>query len=181
MSDSTTIARPYAKAVFELAVAHKNLGEWSTWLNLLSQAVLNSESKTFIENPVSTSEQHAVLLSAVLEKALGNIPELASHFVRILADNNRLAILPEMTAIFEVMRSDFEKTMTVDVLTFSEMDKSQQEKLVDTLSKKLQRQVALDIIVDPSLLGGAVIKAGDMVIDGSVRGKLDKLQAELAE
>jgi F-type H+-transporting ATPase subunit delta len=179
MSDSTTIARPYAKAIFEHALAEKQLAPWSDYLFVLAQAVLDANASEFIANPASTPEQQIELLEAVCKikdkdvKSLGNL-------IGLLATNKRLMLLPEIKALYDVHRAEQEKTLGVDVVSYSAVSSAQQQQLMDALSKRLQRDVTLNISIDPSLLGGAVIQAGDLVIDGSVRGKLNKLSTGLA-
>lgn len=179
MPDSTTIARPYAKAIFEYALAEKKLAEWSAHLITLAQAVLNSEAAQFIENPASTVEQHSELLQALVKtKSTKNDP--VTNLIALLATNKRLMLLPEISALYEIHRAEQEKTLDVEVRTFFGLSAAQQEQLIKSLSKRLQRQVSLNIHIDPTLLGGAIIRAGDLVIDGSVRGKLNKLSTGLA-
>ncbi len=177
MSDSTTIARPYAKAIFESALAEKNLAEWSVGLMTLAQAVLNPEAAQFIENPASTVEQHIELLQGLINSG---VSESINNLISLLATNKRLMLLPEISALYEVLRAEQEKTLDVDVSSFSDLSAAQQERLIESLSQRLQRKVSLKISIDPSLLGGAIIRAGDLVIDGSVRGKLNKLSTGLA-
>lgn len=177
MSDSTTIARPYAKAIFEHALAEKHLAQWSEYLFVLAQAVLDSNASRFIANPASTTEQHIELLTLACS-AKENKP--LANFISLLASNKRLKLLPEIKALYEAHRAEQEKTLDVDVISFSDVSAAQQQQLSDALSKRLQRNVSLKISIDPSLLGGAVIRAGDLVIDGSVRGKLNKLSTDLA-
>lgn len=174
MSDSTTIARPYAKAIFEHALAEKKLGEWSGYLLILAQAVSMPIASEFINNPASTEEQHVDLLQSVCGAKAKEDKSLI-NLITLLAANKRLMLLPEIKGLYEVHKADQEKTLSVDVNSFSEFSPAQQQKLVDSLSQRLQRKVSLKINIDPSLLGGAVIQAGDLVIDGSVRGKLNKL------
>ncbi|MFT4059361.1 MAG: F0F1 ATP synthase subunit delta [Legionella sp.] len=176
MSDSTTIARPYAKAIFEHALAEKKLAEWSVYLTTLAQAVLTPEAVQFIENPASTAEQHVELLQALVKTGSN---EAIKNLISLLAVNKRLMLLPEICALYEALRAEQEKTLDVEVNSFSELSSAQQEKLIESLSKRLQRKVSLRITIDPFLLGGAVIRAGDLVIDGSVRGKLNKLSTAL--
>ena len=179
MSDSTTIARPYAKAIFEHALDEKKLAQWSEYLLVLTQAVLSPEAQVFINNPASLVEQKIELLQALFSarikenKALGNL-------ITLLATNKRLMLLSEIRSLYEMHRADQEKTLDVDVISFSTVSSTQEQQLIDSLSKRLQRKVSLKISIDPSLLGGAVIRAGDLVIDGSVRGKLNKLGTGLA-
>lgn len=177
MSDSTTIARPYAKALFEHALAENQLSQWSHHLRLLAQAVLTPEASQFIANPASTVSQHVELLEAISDT---KADESLKNLINLLATNKRLALLPEIEQLYQVHRAEQEKTLSVEVISFSEVSPEQQQKLTDSLSKRLQRKVSLEIRIDTSLLGGAIIQAGDLVIDGSVRGKLNKLKTNLA-
>ncbi len=180
MSNTTTIARPYAKAVFEHALAAKKLSQWSEILHELALAVADEKAKQFITNPAATTDQQVQLLMAVL--AQSRLPEHATikNLIVLLAQNKRLMVLPDIKQIFDVLRAEQEKTLLVEVISFSELSAAQQAKLVSSLSQRLQRQVSLNLTIQKSLLGGAVIHAGDLVIDGSVQGKLDKLSADLA-
>jgi F-type H+-transporting ATPase subunit delta len=177
MSD-TTIARPYAKAIFEHALSEKNLAKWSEYLLILAQAVLTPLASQFIANPASTDEQHIELLHAVIS-TINKDPAL-TNLINLLAINKRLMLLPEIKTLYEIHRAEQEKTLDVDVISFSAVSPAQQEQMIESLSQRLQRKVSLNINIDPSLLGGAVIRAGDLVIDGSVRGKLNKLSTGLA-
>lgn len=177
MSDSTTIARPYAKAIFEHALAEQQLAQWSDYLFVLAQAVLDPNASQFIANPASTPEQQIELLNALCSKKEN---KALSNLISLLATNKRLMLLPEIKALYEVHRAEQEKTLGVEVISYSDVSSAQQQHLVDALSKRLQRNVSLNISIDPSLLGGAIIRAGDLVIDGSVRGKLNKLSTDLA-
>lgn len=179
MSDSTTIARPYAKAIFEYALAEKELAQWSVHLLTLAHVVLTPDAAQFIENPASTVEQHIELLQEIVNSGT-NQNESINNLIALLAANKRLMLLPEISALYEVHRAEQEKTLDVEVSSYSNLSKTQQERLVESLSQRLQRKVSLNISIDPSLLGGAVIRAGDLVIDGSVRGKLNKLSTGLA-
>lgn len=179
MSDSTTIARPYAKAIFEHALAEKKLAEWSDLLLILAQAVLTPLASEFIANPASTDEQQIELLQAVCSAKVKDNKSL-NNLIALLATNKRLMLLPEIKALYEIHRAEQEKTLGVDVISFSDVSPAQQQQLIESLSNRLQRKVSLKISIDPSLLGGAVIRAGDLVIDGSVRGKLNKLITGLA-
>lgn len=179
MSDSTTIARPYAKAIFEYALGEKALALWSTHLQNLTQIVLAPQAEKFIKNPATTVDQHIELLQAAIQ-VKSNESSALNNFIALLATNKRLTLLPDINALYELHRAEQEKTLDVDVTSFSELSNAQQQRLIESLSQRLQRKVALKIKIDPSLLGGAIIQAGDLVIDGSVRGKLNKLSTGLA-
>ena len=179
MSNLTTLARPYAKALFELALSEKRLDQWSEYLNVLAQVILDPEVSSFIRNPASTAEQQVILLNTLNEAAFKSDKSL-NNLIKLLVENKRSMLLPEIAALYEFYKAEQEKTLDVDVISFSELSQQQEQKLIESLSARLQRNVSLNISLDPSLIGGAILRAGDLVIDGSVRSKLLKLQAELA-
>lgn len=180
MADTTTIARPYAKAIFEHALAVKKLSQWSEILHSLAISVLDDKAMQFITNPAVTEKQQTELLMIPFAKASDKEAAAIESLVALLAYNKRLMLLPDIKVLFEVLRAEQEKTLVVKVHSFSELSTEQQQHLISSLSQRLQRQVTLDVNVDQSLLGGAVIQAGDLIIDGSVRGKLSKLTTDLA-
>ena len=185
MSDNVTIARPYAKAIFNHALDKNLLASWSIILHDLAQTVLDPRASRFISNPESAVELQSQLLLSVLSSTLNKTGDAIDmtpidNLVHMLTTNKRLLLLPDICAQFEVLRAEQEKTLTVQVSSFATLTDEQEQHLVQSLSKRLQRQVMLNITIDKSLLGGAVIRAGDLVIDGSVAGKLTKLGAALA-
>ncbi|MFV0820083.1 F0F1 ATP synthase subunit delta [Legionella micdadei] len=180
MSNTTTIARPYAKAIFEHALATRKLSQWSEMLHKLAVAALDEKARQFITSPTATVEQQVDLLMTLFAKEESEEVSFVRNLVILLAQNKRIMLLPDIKAIFEVLRAEQEKTLRVDVISFSELSSAQQERLISSLSHRLQRQVTLILTIDKSLLGGAVIHAGDLVIDGSVRGRLNKLSSDLA-
>jgi F-type H+-transporting ATPase subunit delta len=179
MSESTTIARPYAKAIFEYALSKNQLAQWSDTLLLLAQTVLDERAMQFISNPASTALQHIELMFAAC-KITDKENQPSANLIKLLATNKRLFLLPEIKALYEVHRAEQEKTLGVDVVSYSTVSSAQQQHLIEVLTKRLKRNVSLNISIDESLLGGAIIRAGDLVIDGSVRGKLNKLSTDLA-
>ncbi len=179
MANITTIARPYAKAIFEHALAADTLSSWSVILYSLALGVLDEAVSQILASAIVTTEQKTELLMALFPQE-DELRELIKNFVVVLGHHKRLLLLPEIQAGFEALRAEQEKTLAVAVTSFSELSTSQQEQLSLSLSQRLKRQITLDISVDKSLLGGVIVQAGDWVIDGSVRGKLNKLSNELA-
>lgn len=180
MPNSITVARPYAKAVFEYALEANELGRWSELLHHLADLSLNEEITCFIENPITTKEQRCELLTAFLTpQSNANELTVLEALLTLLATNNRLRLLPDIHLLFETLRAEQEKVLAAKVVSFSEPSDAQKQQLMSALSRRLKRQVTLDVTIDKSLLGGAMIQAGDLVIDGSVRGKLVKLGTEL--
>lgn len=181
MADTSTVARPYAKAIFELARDSKALAEWDGVLNFLAMLSQDNRVLNFIHNPESTAVQHVDLFMSVLNdiKLSGN-QELVSNFLSTLAENNRLPTLEEVYLQFVALRTEFEKTIEVSVISYAPLTKIQEQKLIERLTAKLQRNVALNVTVDKSLQGGAIIRAGHLVFDASVGTQIKKLGSEIA-
>jgi|TARA_B110000240_G_scaffold174156_2_gene200418 F-type H+-transporting ATPase subunit delta len=176
-AELTTIARPYAKAAFSFALDQdQGLTHWSAMLGILAAAMAEDVVREKLDDPKLTTEAGAEVLVAMLD---GELDDKAGNFLIVLAENGRLALLPNISEIFELLKAEYEKTINVEVTSAYEVSSEETEKLSDALHKKLQREVNLTTHVDESLLGGVVIKAEDSVIDGSVRGKLRKLSQAL--
>ncbi len=182
MSDRTSIARPYAKAVFQHALEHQTLSDWSTWLAKLDDVVSCPDFQGFVLNPETSSEQHAEILVSIMQVLLDvkkTLPHVLNALIQVLAQNKRILVLSEICLQFEALRADEENRICVRVNSFSPLDERQQTRLIERLSHRLKRKVTLDLTINPALLGGAVIRANDWVIDASVKGQLDKLGADL--
>lgn len=179
MSEITTVARPYARAIFEYALAHHQLDAWSKILSALAQVMEDKEAVAFLLHPQSPLAARLELLDAVVWQASTEAHSPAHELLGLLCENKRLNLLVEIRAIFETLRQEAEQKITVNVESFGALSNAQQQDLIQKLSQKLNRQVELEIKTNPELLGGAVIRAGDLVIDGSVRGRLEKLATSL--
>ena len=176
MAERATIARPYAKAAFEYARDAGAFAVWSQGLKTVTEIVADPRVAALTKNPASTSAEQAELVTAV---AGGNLNADMQNFVRVLAENHRLLLLPEISAHYEELRSAVENTVDVEVISAVPLDAAQKEKLSAALSKRLKSQVRMENSVDPALLGGAVVRAGDLVIDGSLKGRLERLGSAL--
>jgi F-type H+-transporting ATPase subunit delta len=172
MAQFTTLARPYARAAFETAVATNRLKDWSEMLGLLGTLVQEERVASFLMVPANSAAQQA---DALIDLSGDSLDENVRNFVRVLATNKRLVLLREIVSLFEEMKADHERVIDVEVVSAFSMDESAQQKLTTALKQRLQRDVKLNTSVDKSLIGGLVVRAGDLVIDGSVRGKLNKL------
>jgi F-type H+-transporting ATPase subunit delta len=172
MAELRTLARPYAKAAFEYALDHGALGEWSAQLATCAAVAADDAVKSVLDNPSLTHEQQARTLNDVCGDATGT--EVKS-FVSILSSNKRVALLPEIHAQFELFKTDQERSVDVEVISAFDLGEATATKLADVLGKKLERDVNVSTATDQTLLGGVLIRAGDLVIDGSVRGRLNKL------
>ncbi len=177
MAERATIARPYAKAAFEYARNAAALAEWSRGLKAATEIVADPRVAALSKNPQWSD---ADLASLVTDVAGTRLDAGMQNFVRVLAENHRLLLLPEIAAHYEDLRADAENTVDVEVISAVALDSAQQAKLAQALSARLKRQVRMQNSVDAALLGGAVIRAGDLVIDGSLKGRLERLGTELA-
>ena len=178
MSDLTKFARPYAKAAFELARDGGCLAEWSGMLQVSSQIAADDVVATAISSPHVSTAQAAELFLAT---GTDQFDEQFSRMLGVLAENGRLLILPEISVMYEQLRQAEEKRLSVRVISAVELTGEQTERMNASLSKRFDREIKLESEIDSTMLGGAVIYAGDMVIDGSVRGRLQKLATRLAE
>lgn len=172
MAELTTIARPYAKAAFESAEQAGELQQWSEMLALAAAVAQQDKMKLVLVSPGLTTEEKAKTFLDVCGDALN---DAAANLVLTLAGNQRLLLLPEVKELFELHKAQREKSVDVEVATAFELSDEMQDKLAKALSVKLDREVSLSTLVDKSLLGGVLVRAGDTVIDGSVRGRLTKL------
>lgn len=177
MAETLTVARPYAHAAFLHAREQGALKEWSGMLELLSMVAADPTMQRLIENPRVTETQLADLIVDIAGARLdGN----CANFVRVLADNRRLALLPDIAALFEIERSKAEGRVQAELTTAFPATDAQQASIIEGLRRRLGREIELTCKTDASLLGGAIIRAGDLVIDGSVRGKLERLGTALS-
>ena len=173
MAELHTLARPYAKAAFELAHESRALGQWSQTLKTLSGAVADTKVAALLGNPrLSRSDVAAVLTAALGDK----LDTQARNFVRLLAENGRIAVLPAIADEYEALRAEAEKRVEVEITTAAAVGEAQQQKLLGALGKRLSRELQVSWKIDPALVAGAVIRAGDLVIDGSVSGELAQLR-----
>lgn len=184
MSENTTLARPYARATFEFALetsAENALSAWSHLLHMLSGIVQNHDAECFLSDPSVRHEFQVELILSVLRSINSDMvdPTVVS-WLEILCQNKRLLLIPAIAEYFDKLRAEHEKTLTVSVVSFGPLSEAQQEILKQQLSKRLQRQVKLSISLDPLLLGGAIICAGDWVLDSTVKCKLTQLGSLLA-
>jgi F-type H+-transporting ATPase subunit delta len=176
MAEAATIARPYAKAAFLSARDAKALPAWSEAFRLGSGLVADPRVVDLLTSP-KISTDRLVSLFAGLGGA--GIDAHWQNFVRLLATNKRLEVLPQMAEQYELLRAQFENELDVQVTSAVAMNSDQQAKLAAALKKRFKRDVRMTTAVDASLLGGAVIHAGDLVIDGSINGRLQRLASEL--
>lgn len=175
--EKTTIARPYAEAVFGRAQDTDKLDSWSDMLGLLNAVVQSPEISGLISNPKLTREQIQALM---LDIGSGQLDAEGENLIKVLVANGRLSVVPEITALYEQLKRERQGMIKVEVRSAYALDKAQETALATALKKRLGRDIEITAEKDPSLLGGIEIRAGDLVIDGSVRGQLHKLANELS-
>ena len=177
MAEKSTLARPYAQAIFELAQSQGDLAAWSERLQLLAQIVEDHNVRRLIVSPRVSNEQRATVIAEIGGNKLGG---KAINLLKVLANNLRLGVLPEIASLYEVYRAEAERSMQAEVVSAFPVSAEQQQQLTAALKKSLGRDINLTCRTDESLIGGAVIRAGDLVIDGSVTGKLGRLGVALS-
>lgn len=180
MAEKVTIARPYAKAAFEFARERGILGRWSDFLANASAVVTDDRVATLLLSPRVMPADLVDVIAGVCGSASGeSVDEPMGNFLETLAHNRRLGLLPHVAAIFETLRADVENIADVQVASAMALNDAQRARLSDALAKRLKREVRLHVDVDPSLIGGAIVRCGDFVIDGSLKARLQRLATEL--
>ncbi len=178
---NNTVARPYAKAIFEYALEHQQLAEWSTVLDYLTQVASSPMALPVLRGSDYSPEQQTELLLSVLKQLQNNTEtKQIKNLLGLLAENKRLSVIPNIKAQYDSLRDTHEKTMMVDVVSFAPLTNHQEEQLIKRLTQRLQRSVTLNISLDQSLLGGMIIRADNLVFDASVATQIKKLAANLA-
>lgn len=175
MSEALTLARPYARAAFETAQTGNALAAWSGKLGFSAQAVADARVGALIGNPRLAADELVGLLLPPNDTA----DSAFASFLNLLADNRRLALLPDIAALFEDYKRESERVLKVTLRSASEVPSAQAEAIKVALKKRFGRDIDLEQRIDPTVIGGAVIDAGDIVIDGSVRGRLERLESAL--
>ena len=172
MAELTTMARPYAKAAFNYALDKQALVDWARDLATLAGVSRYGAMPGVLASPARSAQEQAQTLLDVCAESLS---EPAKQFVKLLADYKRLTLLPEIHRLFDGLKTQYEQAVDVELVSAFELDKRSQDKLVKALTDKLAGKVKVQTQVDPTLLAGIIVKAGDLVIDGSMRGRLENL------
>ena len=176
MAETATVARPYAEAVFGLAEEAGALAQWQGMLAAMAQIASHPEMRAWIDNPGLGAKQ---LYDLFMELCKEDFPIDVRNFVRVLIANDRLTLLPEIHQQFIELKNELEGVVEVEILTAFPLDNAQINGLVADISRRLKRRVQPRVALDKELIGGVRITAGDEVIDGSVRGKLEEMAAAL--
>jgi F-type H+-transporting ATPase subunit delta len=178
VAELVTIARPYAEAVFQMADKTNALPAWSSLLNRMALVASNEQMQGAMRDPNLSANRLAELFGSLCGD---NLSGEVKSFVQVLADNDRLALLPEIRDLFEQAKHQREGVLDVQITSAHPMQEGQVGNLVGHLEAKYKRKVNATVSVDPELIGGVKIAIGDEVIDGSVRGKLSVMRAALTQ
>lgn len=202
MSENITLARPYAEAAFSLAQDNKALKSWSEMLVLAAAVATDPQVARLAQDPRVARERFTQLFLDICGDAQGSasvagapsgeaktarrtpvatkaLSKEGANFIRVLQDNRRIALLPEIAQLFEARRAEAEGRIEAQVISAFAITPEQTGKIAAALKKKFGREVSVTSNVDATLIGGMIIRAGDVVIDGSVRGKLLALASHL--
>lgn len=177
MAESSNIARPYARAVFELAQQQDDLAGWHDRLQLLAAIAADAGVAAAANNPRVSAEQ---LRQLILEVAADRLNADGVNLVKLLVRNGRIGILPAIAAAYAARRAEAERVIAAVITTAAETGEPQRKRFEAALQAKLGRKVELAFEVDHDLIGGAKVRAGDWVIDGSVRAQLEQLVGALS-
>ena len=176
MAERATVARPYAKAAFACAREQGRLAEWSGWLATARAVVLSDEFQALERSPGMRSAQLEELVAGICGASLD---AQGRALLSLLTENGRLDYLPEIATRFAELEAEARNVVDVEVVSATALDERQRERLAGALRQRLERDVRLHCSTDPALIGGAVVRSGDLLIDGSLRGKLERLGTEL--
>jgi F-type H+-transporting ATPase subunit delta len=177
MSSLTTLARPYAKAAFELATADSNLAAWDDMLSVAATVTADASMAGWLQSPHSTADK---AVEIIVEAMGGDVDPRFQGYLAVLADNDRLSLCAEISRLFRQLRQEAEKRLEVRVVSATPLQESQAERMRSALATRFDRDITISNEVDPEVLGGAIIYAGDQVIDGSIIGRLKRLETSLS-
>lgn len=171
MSELTTVARPYAKAAFDFAVESQAVSDWNDMLFFAAEVAKNDEIVAFLSGSHSPEVTSDLFIKVCGEQ----LNDKGQNLVKVMAENGRLVALPAVAELFEELKAQYENEIEVDVTSATEVSAAQQDALAAALEKRLARKIKLNCNIDSAVVGGLLIKAGDTVIDATVRGKLERL------
>ena len=175
MADLITIARPYAKAAFDFAVEKNDVDQWLEMITFIGQIASNDAVVKLLKATTASNEAADLMIKLGGEQ----LNEYGQNLIKVLAQNERLLVLPEVSELFAKYFDEYNKQVDADITSATELNDAQQAALAASLEKRLARKVKLNVSIDKSLVAGVIIRVGDLLIDGSVRGKLNRLGSQL--
>lgn len=171
MSEFVTVARPYAKAAFDFAVEHQSVDNWQHMLGFAAEVTKNEQVAELLSGALAPDTLSASFISICGDQLDAN----GQNLIKVMAENGRLKVLPDVLEQFVQLRAAQEATVEVEVTSANVLNEDQLSKISAAMEKRLSRKVKLNCKIDKSVIAGVIIRAGDMVIDGSVRGRLNRL------
>ena len=177
MAENSTLARPYAQAAFELANEQGDLASWSNMLGAAAVVVADDNAKKAFGSPRLSKDQVTSIVVDICGDALS---DQGKNFIKLLVENGRLSLMPEIVELYEDFKAESEARIEAEVVSAFDLNDAQKNDIAAALKNRTGRDVTVSVTVDDSLIGGAIIKAGDLVIDGSVSGQLEKLGSALS-
>ena len=187
MADNNTVARPYAEAVFEVARENDALDELSASLHAARELLADGQVAAFLGQPSLNDDQRLEFLQSLFAAAVGEGSVFAggsqhgTNFLKLLLEKGRVVALPEISSQFEALKAKVENSIDAVITAASPLSDAQEKAIASSLSEKLGREVRISTQIDENLIGGAVIRAGDVVIDGSLRARLEGLANALTK
>jgi F-type H+-transporting ATPase subunit delta len=187
VADNNTVARPYAEAVFGVAQENAALDELSTSLAAASDLLADGQVVTFLGQPSLNDGQRLEFLQGLFAEAVGKDSVFAggsqhgTNFLKLLLENGRVGVLPEISEQFEALKAKVENSIDAVITAAAPLSEAQEKAIAGSLAEKLGRDVRISTQIDENLIGGAVIRAGDVVIDGSLRARLEGLANALTK
>lgn len=176
MAEVMTVARPYAEAVFRTAVANNTLSAWSEMLKVAAKVSENERVKLLVNDPVIATKKLEEMLLSVLDNTIN---DEGRNLILLLVENNRIGILPQISALFEQLKASHDGVLEARITSAFSMDDLQKNSLVANLEQKFKRKIEAKVSVDPELIGGVKVEIGDEILDTSVRGKLELMAVAL--
>lgn len=176
MAERQTLARPYAEAIFQLAQEQDRLQAWSDGLAFMAVVLADDAMQTVLDQPEIENDRFIALIKDICGDRMD---EQSENLLQVLLENNRLSLFAEIVSLFEFLKADAERTVEVEVVSAFTLDADQEKSIVAAMEKKLGCAVTLQLKEDASLMGGVIIRAGDLVIDGSAKGYLGELATHL--
>lgn len=171
MSEFVTVARPYAKAAFDFAVEHQSLDRWQSMLAFTAEVTRNEQIEELLSGALAPETMSQTFIAVCGEQ----LDDAGQNLIKVMAENGRLRVLPEVLQQFIELRASLEAIAEVEVTSATPLSEAQQANIAAAMEKRLSRKVKLNCKIDKSVLAGVIIRAGDMVIDGSVRSRLERL------
>ncbi|TNH02290.1 F0F1 ATP synthase subunit delta [Testudinibacter sp. TR-2022] len=175
MSEYITVARPYAKAAFDFAVEQNRIDAWQAMLGFVAEVAENDDIKHFLKESFSPQK----VAKTFIDICGDQLDQYGQNFIRLMAENKRVMALPEVFKLFQELVDQYKSLANVEVISAEPLTQKQQQNILQAMEKRLARKVKLNCSIDKNLIGGAIIRTDDLVIDGSSRGQLNRLANEL--